>query len=525
MTSSLKQTQYSGAVFGKGMVTSHHWRATESAAAVLRSGATAIAELIAAGAVLSVVYPHFCGLGGDAVWMVSDEVGKTRCFLSIGQAAGNANQRHQIPLRGAGSMLTTACLVDRWDKVLSHSALEWGGSQQLGSLLEDAISPAHDGFAVSKSQTFWFDFRASECQSWAGFQKSFKREGLQHQPALARTLETIAVKGARDFYEGGLAQRIGKGLADAGSPLKEVDLKKTQTVAADPIQLTYRDTILLAPPRPTQEVTTLGIMGVLNHLSMAVKPIDSADFYRALVEAVKQAFFDRKQIADPAFGKDASAELLNPSRLSSKATSIDFGRALLWPHLYQQGDTVFLGAFDSRGRCALFLQSLYFDWVSGIVVGDSGILWQNRGAASSTDVASPNCLQPGKRPFYTLNPGMALKAGRPHIAYGTQGADSQTQTLALLLSLLIDHILDPLHALSRPRFLLGQIFSDSRDSLKLEKCLDGKTVDAIAALGHEISTIDAFSPIAGPAGVIRVNADGQIDGAHDPRSDGGAQGI
>jgi oxamate amidohydrolase len=507
------------------MVTTPHWRATEAGTAVLRRGGTAIEALVAAGSVLSVVYPHFCGLGGDAVWMVSDQAGKTWSFLGIGQAAINTDSKHNIPLRGAGSMLTTACLVDSWDKVLTYSALEWGGALPLNSLLEDAIAVADNGFAVSRSQTFWYDFRADEHQSWAGFQKSFQREGLQHQPALARTLDAIATQGARDFYEGGLAQRIAKGLADVGSPLTEVDLKKTQTVAADPVQLTYRDTILLAPPPPTQGLTTLGIMGVLNHLLMAEKAIDSADFYHALVEAVKQAFLDRKQIADPAFGKDVSADLLDPSRLAFKAASINFGQALPWPHIHQQGDTAFLGAVDNQGRCASLLQSLYFDWGSGIVVGDTGILWQNRGAAFSADVASPNCVQPGKRPFYTLNPGLALKAGRPHLIYGTQGADGQPQTLALLLSLLIDHKLDPLQALSRPRFLLGQTFSDSRDSLKLEKGLDGKTVDAIAALGHEISTIDAFSPIAGQAGIIRISADGQINGAHDPRSDGGALGL
>jgi oxamate amidohydrolase len=507
------------------MVTSPHWRATEAGAAVLQRGGTAIEALVAAGAVLSVVYPHFCGLGGDAVWMVSDESGRSRSFLGIGQAAGNADPKHKIPQRGAGSMLTTACMVDSWDKVLTYSALEWGGSQRLGSLLGDAIALAKDGFAVSKSQTFWFDFRAGEHQSWAGFRKSFQREGLQRQPALARTLETIAAEGARSFYEGELARRIARGLADAGSPLTEVDLKKTQTVAADPSQHAYRDTILLAPPPPTQGLTTLGIMGVLNHLSMAEKAIGSADFYHVLVEAVKRAFLDRNQIADAAFEKHAAAELLDPSRLATKAASIDAGCALPWPHVYQPGDTAFLGAVDRKGRCASLLQSLYFDWGSGTVVGDTGILWQNRGAAFSTDIASPNCVQPGKRPFYTLNPGLALKSGRPHLVYGTQGADGQPQTLALLLSLLIDHKLDPLGALSRPRFLLGQTFSDSRDSLKLEAGLDDSTVEAMAALGHQVSILDAFSPIAGQAGVIRIMANGQIDGAHDPRSDGGALGL
>ena len=171
------------------------------------------------------------------------------------------------------------------------------------------------------------------------------------------------------------------------------------------------------------------------------------------------------------------------------------------------------------------LQSIYFDWGSGVVAGDTGILWQNRGAAFSLDPASPNCLRAGKRPFYTLNPGMALRDGRPHLLYGTQGADGQPQTLALLLSLLIDHGLDPLAALSQPRFLLGRTFSDSRDSLKIEANAGAALVARLAAMGHEVSPIDAFSQLGGQAGVIRINDDGSVEGAHDPRSDGGAIGV
>jgi gamma-glutamyltranspeptidase/glutathione hydrolase len=251
-------------------------------------------------------------------------------------------------------------------------------------------------------------------------------------------------------------------------------------------------------------------------------PPDSASFYHRLVEAVKQAFLDRHSIADPRYSADVSLELLEPGRLATKAAAIDPGRALPWPEPYRHGDTALLAAVDDRGRCASLLQSLYFDWGSGVVVGDTGILWQNRGAAFSVDRASPNVIRPGKRPFYTLNPGLALRDGRPHLVYGTQGADGQPQTLSLLLSLLIDHGLDPSEALSRPRFLLGRTFSDSRDSLKIEESAGPETVAALAAMGHEISTINSFSPLGGQAGIIRITQDGAIDGAHDPRSDGGA---
>ncbi|WP_113176937.1 gamma-glutamyltransferase family protein [Rhizobium sp.] len=520
-----RQTETAVAQSRDGMVTTPHWAASEAGAKVLARGGNAIEALVAAGAALSVTYPHFCGLGGDAVWMVCDRDGDAHTFLGIGQAAANARVDGPIPPRGPASTLTTACLVDSWEKVLDHSKTIWGGSEQLSTLLDDAIALAEDGFAVSPSQTFWHDFRAGESATWPGFRDLFQREGIQRQTDLAQTLKAIAANGAREFYEGELADRIARSLAAAGSPLTAADLAETRTRMVEPVRLAYGDTVLLAPPPPTQGVTTLGIMAVLAKLAPKDKAPDSAAYYHALVEAVKQAFLDRHLIADPEFAVDATKVLLDPERLAAKAAEIDPSRAAAWPIPYRQGDTALLAAVDADGRAACLLQSIYFDWGSGVVAGDTGILWQNRGAAFSTDPASPNFIQPGKRPFYTLNPGLALKDGRPHLVYGTQGADGQPQTLALLLSLLIDHGLDPLAALSRPRFLLGRTFSDTRDNLKIEENIGDDTLATLGSMGHEVATIAPLSPLGGQAGIIRINGDGQMQAAHDPRSDGGAIGL
>jgi oxamate amidohydrolase len=152
-----------------------------------------------------------------------------------------------------------------------------------------------------------------------------------------------------------------------------------------------------------------------------------------------------------------------------------------------------------------------------VVAGDTGIIWQNRGAAFRTDPAHPNAFAPGKLPFYTLNPGIALKDGRPQIVYGTQGADGQPQTLAMLLTRLIDFDQSPQEALAGPRFLLGRTFSDSRDSLKIEENAGADILRDLAARGHEISPIPAQSPLAGQAGVVMATAAGAI-ALHDPRS-------
>ena len=291
---------------------------------------------------------------------------------------------------------------------------------------------------------------------------------LFRQDGVARTLQAIAADGPRSFYDGELAKTLAAGLAAAGSPLTAADLAATRTREAAPLSLVYRGYELLAPPPPTQGVSTLAIMGVLEHFDLRALGAGSADHIHLCVEAVKRAFLTRDAIADPDFAPQPVEEWLNPDRLAAAAKTIAMDRALAWPQPFRTGDTVFYGVVDRQGRSASVLQSLYFDWGSGVPVGETGILWQNRGAAFSVIPGSPNALAPGKRPFYTLNPGLGLKDGKPAFVYGTQGADGQPQTLSMVLTRLIDFGETPAAALAGPRFLLGKTFSDSRDSLKIE---------------------------------------------------------
>ncbi len=507
-----------------GMVTSPHPLASAAGAAVLEAGGNAIEAAVATAAVLAVTMPHFCGLGGDAVWLVADREGRKASFLGIGAAAQTLPPYDQpIPLRGPGSAITSAAAVDSWQHALDYSAGHWGGHADFSTLIAPAIQLAEQGYVPTASQGFWLDFREAEISRWPGFSAIFDHRGKAgpfRQPQLAESLRLLARDGARSFYEGELAGRIAHGLSAAGSPLTLLDLTETRTRTAEPATLAYRGLTLLAPPPPTQGISTLAILGILSRFDLGSVSADGSERYHMIVEAVKQAFLDRGLIAD---GKDIdgiTAHCLDSARLDAKAKAIQPGTALSWPHCYRHGDTVFFGVVDRKGQSASVLQSTYFDWGSGVVVGDTGILWQNRGAAFSTDPAHPNAVAPGKRPFYTLNPGMALKDGKPHLIYGTQGADGQPQTLAVLLTGLIDYAMSPRQALAQPRFLLGKTFSDSRDSLKLEASLEDTVFEEMAARGHVVAPLPALSPLFGQAGVIRVEESGDVCGAHDPRGEG-----
>ncbi|WFE75700.1 gamma-glutamyltransferase family protein [Roseinatronobacter sp. S2] len=504
-------------------LTTPHPLATAAGMNVLRAGGTAPEALIAAGAVLAVVMPHFCGLGGDAVWLVTTPKGGPRSFMAIGQGLDRPFPTGPIPLRGAGSIMTSAAVVAGWAHALDFARAELDGRSRWGDLLAPAIRHAEAGFPVTASQEFWTRFRAADLPAWPGFAPVFLQDGqppkaghILHQRELAHSLRSIAQDGAQAFYRGALSHKIVDGLRAAGVHISHADLARTTCREGQPLSLPYRGLTLLAPPPPTQGLTTLQIMGQLAALDFSNVQAGSADHIHLCVEAVKRAFLQRGQIADPAFHPMDMQHQLDQSRLDGWAQDISMSTALPWPHVWAHGDTVFLGAIDEMGNAASVLQSTYFDWGSGVVAGDTGIIWQNRGAAFSADPAHVNAFAPGKLPFYTLNPGIALQGGKPKFVYGTQGADGQPQTLAMVLTRMIDFGQSPPDALAGPRFLLGRTFSDSRDSLKLEADVDAPTRAALAARGHEISMIAAQSPMAGLAGVVQCR-DGRRQAWHDPR--------
>lgn len=523
------------ATSSKGMVTSPHELATNAGLDVLKSGGNAIEAAIAIASCLNVTYPHFSGFGGDAFMIISDRNGKVRTLSGIGQApAVLPTYSGAIPVRGPQSMLTTAANVDTLGKAFDISRNELAGSKSWAELLKPAIGFARNGFPVSPSERFWMDFRQKEMNELPGVAQNFMVDGkapevgqLFKQPQLADTLEMLAVRGYRDFYDGKLAERIAKGLKSAGSPLTAADLAATQARIEPPLRVAYRDGVLLANQPPTQGITTLEIMGILDRFDLKKIPEGSADYYHLLVEAVKRAFIDRNNyVADPEFVNVPSAKLLSKLNLDQRAGDIQMNQALAWPHVFKTGDTVYIGATDAQGNSVSMLQTVYFDWGSGVMAGDTGILWHNRGASFSLKPDHPNVLQAGKRPFHTLNPGMYLKNDKPHILYGTQGADGQPQTLTTILTRMIDYGMDPLTALSRPRFLLGKTFSDTRDSLKLEKDAGEQVFQELAKRGHEMSVISAQSPLSGHPGAIVIDQKtGVFSGAHDPRSDGRALGV
>jgi len=351
-----------------GMVTSPHALATQTGVDVLQAGGNAIEAAIATVAALSVTYPHFCGWGGDVLMLVSDAQGKVQSISGIGQAAGMVEgYRNTIPSRGPRSALTTAGAADALDQAFEISRQAWGGKLSWSELLAPSIALARDGFEISASERFWLDFRRADRAQMPDIFNAFADQGrvppagsVRQQVQLARTLETLAERGARDLYDGQLAKRIAHGLAAAGSPLTLADLARTRAKVETPLSVDYRGGRLLAHPPPTQGLTTLQIMGVLERFDLSCVPQGSADHYHLLVEATKQAFMDRNRyLADPDFVDVPVERLLSKSHLDTLASRIHMAQAMPWPQPFQTGDTVFVGAVDTAGNAVSLLATVY----------------------------------------------------------------------------------------------------------------------------------------------------------------------
>jgi gamma-glutamyltranspeptidase/glutathione hydrolase len=260
---------------------------------------------------------------------------------------------------------------------------------------------------------------------------------------------------------------------------------------------------------------------------LGVREAESFEFAHGLVEATKCAFRVRdRAVTDPARLPPSPEEFLETKFLDAEAGKINARKAAKWPAPYGEGDTIWMGAADASGLVVSYIQSIYWEFGSGCVLPKTGVLMQNRGSSFSLDPKAANALEPGRRPFHTLNPALAvLKDGRV-TAYGAMGGDGQPQTQAAVFS---RHILfnQPLEqALDAPRWLLGRTWGSSHTNLRIERRFEESVVDRLMSAGHDIAILDEnYSDTMGHAGVVILHANGTMEGAHDPRADGGAAGI
>lgn len=522
----------------RGMVTSPHHLASEAGLRVLRSGGNAVEAAVAAAATLAVVYPHMNGIGGDSFWLVA-EPGKTPVAIRAAGFSGRdvdaALYRgaglDAVPVRGTLAANTVPGTVKGWRDALDLAS-GWGGPLPLDALLEDAIHYAEAGYPVSSFQAEVSVTHGDLLGAVPGFAAHFlgpagaptPAGSLLKQPALGRTLRRLVGEGLDAFYSGSIAAAVAADCARVGVPLDAEDLADFQTDRVAPLALEVRGIRLFNHPPPTQGLASLIILGLFDRLG--VGEADGFGHIHGLVEATKRAFAVRDaDIGDPRLMRGDPARYLAADRLAAEAAAIDPHRAADWRTRQGAGDTVWLGAVDSEGRTVSMIQSVYLKFGSGVVLPETGILLQNRGAAFELDQTGPRAIGPRRFPFHTLNPAMAEFPDGRRMVYGSMGGDGQPQFQAALFSRYAFFGQELQAAILAPRWLLGRSATDAETTLRIEDRIDVDTMAALAAAGHRIVKVAPVTSQMGHAGAIVLHADGLIEGASDPRSDGAAAGF
>jgi oxamate amidohydrolase len=517
----------------RGAVTAPHHSATLAGRDVLEAGGTAIEAMVAAAAAIAVAYPHMNGIGGDGFWIIhrpgEAPVGISGCGRAAGLAtpAWYAERGHAeaLPTRGAQAALTVPGTIAGWAEALR--LVPEGRSLPLADLLAPAIRLAKEGIAVTANQSRTTAEKLSTLRGVPGFDATFLVDGAPppaghrlRQPALGATLSHLAEAGLDDFYRGEIAQRHAAFLEAAGSPLRLSDFHLFAADRVEPLTVDIRAGRLFNMIPPTQGVASLMILGLYDRLGVA--EAEGFAHLHGLIEATKQAFILRNAgLGDPDRMDPPAEAWLAPDRLDALAARIDMARALPWPHEAKPGDTIWMGAADADGCVVSFIQSVFWEFGSGLTCGDTGVFFQNRGAGFSLS-PGPNELGPFRRPFHTLNPALAqLNDGRV-MAYGTMGGEGQPQTQAAVFTRHVLYGQDLQAAVTAPRWLLGRTWGDATMTLKLEDRFDPALVAALAQAGHEVETIPAFSDLAGHAGAVVLHPSGRIEAASDPRADGAA---
>jgi gamma-glutamyltranspeptidase/glutathione hydrolase len=520
----------------RGMAVAPHALASQSALAVLREGGNAIEAMIAAAATIAVVYPHMNSIGGDSFWLLHVPGEAPGAIDACGAAASRASRDwyaerghlQAIPHRGGVAANTVAGTISGWGAAHALSRKALGGRLPLSRLLEDAVHYARHGIPVTVSQSSLTAAKLGELRGQPGFAETFlvndaaPAAGSRFvQPRLADTLERIARAGTADFYRGELAQSLAEDLARVDSPLTARDLAAHRAQLVDPLTLRHSAGTVHNMTPPTQGVVSLLIVGILDVLDIGAAPQGGADYVHLCVEATKQAFRVRdRYVTDPRYMKVTAQDLLAPAHVRELAGQIDRRRAAPWGGRTQAGDTVWMGVIDGAGRAVSFIQSIYHEFGSGIVLPGSGVNWQNRGCSFALDPAALNALEPGRKPFHTLNPALSRLSDGRTVVYGTMGGDGQPQTQCAIFTRVIAQGMAPQAAISAPRWLLGRTWGQASESLKLESRFDAGVVRELSERGHDVEIIGAYDETVGHAGMIIRHADGVLEGGADPRSDG-----
>ena len=513
-----------------GVVATEHPLASQAGAMVLAAGGHAVDAAVAANAVMGVVCPMMCGIGGDLFAIVCEHDGRLHGVNGSGWAPAQLSPEFLARQRAGGMpqsgvhSITVPGAVAGWALLLDRF-----GRTSLANVLSAAIGLAEEGFPVAEITAEEWGNQEDVLRTDPGAARTFLLDGrplrlggIFRNPDLAWAYRQVAQHGRDGFYRGELSRRLIAGIEHRGGVMAPADLAEFQAEWADPISTQYRGWEIFELPPNGAGIAALVMLNILETLPLREYGPNSIEALHAMIEAKKLAYADmQRYVADPRFSEVPVSAMLSKEFARRRAATFDASSAqaavVAADIPIHAGDTTYLSVVDRDGNMVSLIQSNFASFGSGVVCDGTGFPLQNRGALFTLDRAHPNVLAPRKRPLHTIIPAF-MRCGGISVAFGIMGGWNQSQAHAQFVSNVVDHDMNIQAALEAPRFT--KLTFEGRD-VSVERRVPEAVRRGLAAKGHEVSTEGDFCSLMG-GGQAVMRTKGVNYGASDPRKDGAA---
>lgn len=515
-----------------GMAATSHPLSSQAAIDVLKAGGNALDAAVAACAVQCVVEPESTGIGGDCFCLYSQE-GTTDIVAYNGSgrapAAANADWYAQNGIteleRQSPHSVTIPGAIDAWQRLINDH-----GRKSLAELLQPAIGYARDGYPVSSRVSVDFasqvEFLRKDKNAASVFMPDGRtpRVGETHrQPALAKTLETIASQGRDGFYTGAVAEDIVSYLQSLGGLHTLEDFASAGGEYVTPIATEFRGNRVYQCPPNGQGIVALMLLNMLSDQDVdgGSHELLSAQRIHLEIEAGRLAYQDRNFfVADPAQASVPVDHLLSDSHAAELRDMISLNSRLAnlpVPTVPAHESTVYISVVDADRNCCSFINTLFHNFGSVQMPPNCGVMLHNRGQGFVLDPTHPNCIAPGKRPLHTIIPGMVSTDDRVTMSYGVMGGHYQSFGHMQFLTRMFDYGLDIQQAQDQPRFF------PSADEVEIEGPVPESVKHELREMGHRL--VKPAKPIGGSQAISIDWQQNVLTGGSDPRKDGCAIGY
>ncbi|KAF2800144.1 acylase ACY 1 [Melanomma pulvis-pyrius CBS 109.77] len=566
----------------QGIVSSTQPLATAAGLDILRKGGNAADAAVAVAAAINVTEPSSTGIGGDLFCLFYDaKTKKVHAMNGSGRSGQNATlerirkdlnipdgETGHIPMNSVHAAIVPGAAAGWVDCVERFGS----GKVTLEEVLAPAITLADNGFPVSELvATFWAHGEASIKNASPNFAEMLKKDPsakdgcrapkageIMKNPAIANTFKLLGKHGKKGFYEGEVAEQLVKVVSDLGGHLTLDDLKHHAELGSEPVdaislkytgqgvgERTDGGIELWEHPPNGQGIVALMALGIIQELekqgkvsNWTPKDHNSTQHLHAVIEALRIAFADAHWfVTDPNVTKVPTAELISTPYLAERAKLFDLAKAVSAPmhgspaHL--QSDTVYFCCSDPEGNAISFINSNYGGFGTAIIPKGCGFTLQNRGANFNLSRGHPNQLEPRKRPYHTIIPGLItnVKDQSLHSVYGVMGGFMQPQGHVQVLLNQEVFKLNPQEALDAPRICIGAGMPSADGTMTdatiyLEEGINPQVVEELRSMGHNVQQLDGYGrAMFGRGQIIRQHEDDGImvwSGASDMRGDGAA---